>query len=388
MKVMYIVDGFPRISQTFILNEILEVQRQGIAVHVFSLDRPDEPVVHPEVAEVYHHILYAPKGRLLRLLSAHGYWFLTRPHRYLRALFYVVRHSGGHTAALFLKKIDGVSLIWRTRPDHLHAHFGQRSASLAMLASMLTGIRYTFTSHGYDIFITPPDDYPIKTKLAKRHITVSHYNRRYLASQFGIPDERISVIRCGVDFRPSLPRHIPLAMPRVISVARLEPVKGLDVLVQACAVLKKGGVVFHCLIIGEGKERVALEALINDLGLQDVVRLAGVLPQNRVFELLAESTVKVLSSRSEAMGVALMEAMAIGVPVIGPQVNGVGELVEDGKEGFLVPPGDVACLADRLKRLLLDKQLRDAFAQRAYKKVKAQFNLECEVRKLLEIWRN
>jgi glycosyltransferase involved in cell wall biosynthesis len=387
MKVTYIVDGFPIISQTFILNEVLELQRQGIGVQVFSLDRSNELVVHPGVAEV-RHILYAPKGRLSRLLSAHGYWFLTRPRRYLKALFYAVRHSGGQTAALFLKKIDSVTLIWRTCPDHLHAHFGLRSTSLAMLASMLTGVRYTFTSHGYDVFVTPPDDYPIKARLAKRHITVSHYNRRYLAKRFGIPDERISVIRCGVDFRSPLPRHTPLATPRVISVARLEPVKALDVLVQACAMLKKEGVAFHCLIIGEGTERVALEGLINDLGLQDVVRLVGALPQNRVFELLAESTVKVLSSRSEAMPVALMEAMAIGVPVIGPRVNGVGELVEDGKEGFLVPPGDVACLADRLKRLLLDKELRDTFAQRAYQKVKAQFNLEREVQKLLELWRN
>lgn len=387
MNVTYIVDAFPRISQTFILNEVLEVQRQGITVQVFSLDRPNEPVVHPGVAEV-RHILYPPKGRRSRLLSAHGYWFLTRPRRYIKALFYAVRHSGGNTAALFFKKINWVSFISRTRPDHLHAHFGHRSASLAMLASMLTGVRYTFTSHGYDVFVTPPDDYPIKTKLAKRHIAVSEYNRQYLARRFGIPDKKISVIHCGVDFRPSMPRHTPQAMPRVISVARLEPEKALDVLVQACAMLKKEGMAFHCLIVGEGTERVALECLINDLGLQDVVRLAGALPQNRVFELLAESTVKVLSSRSEAMGVALMEAMAIGVPVIGPRVNGVGELVEDGKEGFLVPPGDVACLADRLKRLLLDKELRDVFAQRAYQKVKAQFNLECEVQKLLEIWRN
>jgi glycosyltransferase involved in cell wall biosynthesis len=387
MNVTYIVDGFPIISETFILNEILEVQRQGIAVQVFSLDRPKEHMVHPGVAEV-RHLLYAPKGRLSRLLSAHGHWFLKRPRRYLKALFYAIRHPGSQTATLFLKKIEYVSLIWRTSPDHLHAHFGHRSASLAMLASMLSGIRYTFTSHGYDVFVTPPDDYPIKTKLAKRHIAVSDYNRQYLARRFGIPDEKISVIHCGVDFRPSLPRRTPPAMPRVISVARLEPVKALDVLVQACAMLKKEGVAFDCLIIGEGTERIALEGLINDLGLQDVVRLAGALPQNRVFELLAESTVKVLSSRSEAMPVALMEAMAIGVPVIGPRVNGVGELVEDGKEGFLVPPGDAACLADRVKRLLLDKELRDVFAQRAYQKVKAKFNLEHEVQKLLEIWRN
>src|SRR4030042_3870359 len=174
MKVTYIVDGFPRISQTFILNEVLEVQRQGIAVQVFSLDRPNELMGHPGVTEL-SHILYAPKGRLSRLLGAHGYWFFTRPHRYLKVLFYALRHSGGHTATLFFKKIDSVSLIWRTSPDHLHAHFGQRSASLAMLTSMLTGVRYTFTSHGYDIFVTPPDDYPIKARLAKRHITVSYY---------------------------------------------------------------------------------------------------------------------------------------------------------------------------------------------------------------------
>jgi len=375
------------ISQTFILNEVLEVQRQGIGVQVFSLYRSNEVVVHPGVAEV-RHILYAPKGRLSRLLAAHAYWFLTRPHRYLKVLFYAVRHPGSQTATLFLKKIGCVSLIWRSSPDYLHAHFGHRSASLAMLASMLTGVRYTFTSHGYDVFVTPPDDYPIKTKLAKRHIAVSDYNRQYLARRFGIPDKKISVIHCGVDFRSPLPRRTPLATPRVISVARLEPVKALDVLVRACAILKKEGVAFNCLIIGEGTERVALEGLINDLGLQDVVRLAGALPQNRVFELLAESTVKVLSSRSEAMPVALMEAMAIGVPVIGPRVNGVGELVEEGKEGFLVPPGDVACLADRLKRLLLDEELRNAFAQRAYQKVKAKFNLEREVQKLLEIWKN
>lgn len=385
MKVIYILDVFPKISETFILNEILEIQRKGITIEVFAFSRANEDKIHPSVKEI-NYLYYLPRKNFCKLVYAHLYWFFKKPHTYAKALLFALRPSN-EISKLFLKNLYDVILISGRDADHIHAHFGRVSSNLALLTHLLTGVDFTFTTHRYDIFESPSRNYKIKSTLAKRHIAISEYNKKYIVERFGVDEEKISVIHSGIDFEQTFPpvKHNGEAI--IISVARLDKQKGLDNLIKACYKLKKQGIIFKCLILGEGPERRKLEKLIEELNLVDEVKLLGNKTQSEVFESLATAAIKVLSSRSEGIPVSLMEAMALRVPVIGPNVNGVSELIENGKCGFLVLPNDIDSLVEKIKVLLSNDELRKGFAEAAYNKVLKDFNLEIETDKLVKIWK-
>lgn len=385
MKVIYILDSFPKISETFVLNEILEMQKKGIRIQVFAFSKPQESCSHPRVKEV--KVNYFPKRRIYTIAYGHIWWFLNHPLRYLKTLFLALNPTYGITKRFLLNLYPGI-LILKEKPNHIHAHFGLQTADMAMLINLLTALPYTFTTHRYDIFTHPPNNYRVKSKLAQKHITISEYNKRFLIKNFAVPEKQIAVVHCGIDFKRNFPYRIIARQNRIISIARLEKNKALENLIKACGQLKKRDINFECLIVGEGDERKTLETLIIDLGLQNEVKLLGAKIQDEVFELLAASTVKVLPSRSEGIAVVLMEAMAMKVPAIGPQIHGVPELINDGVNGYLIIPDDIEMLVDRIERLLRDKTLREKFAENAYLKVKRDFNLEIETDKLLAIWKS
>ncbi len=384
MKVAYILDVFPKISETFILNEILEVQRQGVDVHVFSMARPEELVVHDQIKAV-KNIDYLERPTACRIVTNHIWFIFNRPRQYMRALS-VACNPRNQIWRHFLFKLGHTRDILRLKPDHIHAHFGQASSNMAMLVNLLTNIPYTFTTHGYDIFVSPPKNYKVKSALAKKHVAVSEYNKRYIIEKFKVDEKKIAVVHCGVDFTRVFPEPKNIRENIIVSIARLEHIKGLDVLVKACHLLKKEGMVFECLIAGEGSERGNLETLIHNLELVKEVKLLGDKTQDQVFDLLSRAKIKVLPSRSESMGVALMEAMVMKVPVIGPNVRGVSELIQDGKNGFLVDPENDDILAEKIKILMNDSKLRLCFKEEGYKKVKDGFNLQQETGKLVSIW--
>jgi len=262
---------------------------------------------------------------------------------------------------------------------------------MTMFASLLTGIPFSLTVHGYDVFFRPPPWYDLLGRLCSQLVTVSQFNRHYLVTHFGLDPARIVVIPCGVDttvFSPpasGAPRDDP---PVILSVARLDKVKGLDHLLQACSILAARRRTFRCVIAGEGPDRARLEGLIEQLGLASRVRLAGALRHEALPEVYRAATIFVLPSLSEAMPVALMEAMATGLPVIGPQVNGVPELVQPGATGLLVAPGDEAGLADHLDTLLGDADLRVRLGSGARRTIEQAFERKHQVMRLISSWQS
>ena len=377
MKIVYILDCFPVVSQSFVLNEIIEMQRKGEEVAVISLSSPKDVVTHPQVRDV-RNIHYMDQVGKLRNILAH-FIFFKHPLRYLKTILF-------NPTRTFLKDMYAVNLINSIKFNHIHAHFAVNAADVALLTYRITGVPFSFTSHRFDIYFSPPKNYFIKSTLAKQHITISEYNKSYLINTFNIPPEKITVIHCGINFRKSFPPRVSEDTNIIVAIARLEKVKGLDCLIKACSKLKKAGFKFQCLIVGEGSERESLEFLIKELELSDDIHLLGAQTQDEVFSLLAKATMKVLPSRSEGIPVSLMEAMAMKVPVIGPDVNGVPELIEDGLCGFLVPAEDIDLLSLRMKTLLQDKSLALKFAEQGYQKVKKDFDLKTETDKLLAIW--
>ena len=395
MKVAYILNVFPKISETFVLNEMIAMQKKGVEIEAFVYADPKEPTVHSGFKQIKNVTYFSlPKGPAI--LQAHFYFLLRNTFRYFQAFWLsfmsgrkgIFSRSGDGLGKLFCLELYDSLQVAKAKPDHIHAHFGDyRASNLAMMVSWLTGIPYTFTTHAHDIFDTPPNNYGVKTKFAKKHITISRYNKKYLVDHFQLDADKIAVIHCGVDFDRLPPPEKGPKQNIILSIARLAPEKALDNLVRACRILKEEGVVFECWIIGEGPEESKILSVISELSLEKEVKLLGAKIQEEVFEFLKKSAVKVLPSRrTESMGVALMEAMALGVPVVGPRLHGVPELVEDGKCGFLADPDNVPMLADRIKRLLTDESSRRSFIEAGYKKVYDEFNLKTETDKLFRIW--
>ena len=218
-------------------------------------------------------------------------------------------------------------------------------------------------------------------------MTISSYNRDFIAARCADhARSRIHVIHCGVDLRYFVPAPNGKKGNTILCVARLDRQKGLDCLIRACALLAEQGTDFQCVIAGDGPERGSLEHLIAELGLSERVVLLGSKTQDQVRELLLKAAIKVLPSRSEGIPVALMEAMALKVPIISTRIMGIPELIEDGVSGFLVPSDDVDALADRMHTLLTDEKMRHRFAENGYAKVSRDFNLKTETDKLMALW--
>ena len=385
-QIVYVLDSFPSLSETFILNEMLEVQRRGHRLKVFAFLKGNVARAHSGV-EAIKDVTYFEHQNVWTKLAAHYYWLRKAPFRYLKA-GWLALDPRNYVTKMFLGGLHEVRLLQQSMPDHVHAHFGHGTSNLAMLTHVLTKISYTFTTHRYDLFELPARNYSMKSRLAKKHITVSAFNKGYITAQLGVDENDVEVVHCGVDLESFAScQHEPTgSVSSIVSVARLDRQKGLDILIKACAELKLKGMAFQCQIVGEGPERSSLQALLDELGLSKSILLLGGMTQEEVRRILSKATMVVLPSRSEGIPVALMEAMAMKVPVISTKITGIPELIEDNVSGFMVPPENVAALAQRMHALLTDSEMRMRFAENGYKTIRRDFNLRTQVTRLLEIW--
>jgi glycosyltransferase involved in cell wall biosynthesis len=277
--------------------------------------------------------------------------------------------------------------------DHLHSHFISSPADVAQLSAALRGQRFSISAHAKDIYLAEPDDLRRKLQAAAFTVTCTEINRSTLAAV--APEARIHRMYHGIDheqFHPSR-RRLPQAQPLIVSVGRLREKKGLDVLIQACARLRDLGQAFRCDIVGYGPEQNALQSLIDRLQLTGQVQLLGKLARGEVIERYSQAAVCVQSARIAADGDrdgipnVLLEAMAMGVPVIASRVSGIPELVADGLNGVLVEPDDADALAAALTRLLSQPALCASLACHGRRTVVEQFDNDRNLRQLCELLR-
>ncbi|MCA9408462.1 MAG: glycosyltransferase family 4 protein [Candidatus Omnitrophica bacterium] len=390
MKIVYILEYFPKLSETFILNEILCLQKMGHEIHVFAFEKPNEEKVHQESSNV-RAVSYFPQRSLINKLYGHVCWIFKYPRKYMKIFWLAINRKNG-LSGVFSRNLNDVTEIMKIKPRHIHAHFSGIASDMAMLISLLTDVPFTFTTHGSDIFFYPPDaaNLKLKTRLAKKHITISEYNKNYLVKKFGLDQRGIEVIHCGLNldkFRLQNSRATKNGIARIVCVARLERFKGVENLILTCKQLKEEGVPFKCHIIGKGRDTEKLNQLICDLHLTEEVQLLGSRTQTEVFQFVSEATMKILPSLSEGIPIVLMEAMALRVPVIATRVNGIPELITDEESGLLVEPNDVDGLANRIKFLLRDTELQKRITRKGYDTVVQKFNLNINVEKLYTLWK-
>jgi len=393
MRIAYLLTSFPNTSEIFILNEVAEAQRQGMDVRVFSLLRPAGDCPHAEAQKLEDKVTYfTPVDEIpfLRLLFLHVCYLFKYRLNYLSALLLALNHK--ENAMLWNFKVAAyyVQHISRFKPQLIHTHFAYGACRLTMMVAKMMGIPYTFTIHGwYDLYKCPPPDLGLIMMNAKKTVTVCNYNRQYIIGEYGIPENRIDLIRCGISPEFFLPLVDKTREPGlIVSIGRLHYHKAFNVLIDACKILVVRGVRFQCRIVGEGELRKELEAQIEMLQLGDRVVLMGARSNEEVRELLLKAEVFAMSSAVETVGLAVVEALASEVPAIATRVFGVPEMVRDNDTGFLSETGDSACIADRLEKLLNSGELRRSMGTKGRALVMQEHNLPVQVKKLIKVWQS
>jgi colanic acid/amylovoran biosynthesis glycosyltransferase len=389
MRVGYILAVFPALTQTFILNELIELLAEGHEVYIFSLLRPKDRLVQPEIQRygLLKKTCYPPSyaGLGLRLLNPQLYGTLFNkayPARRVRSRLY------GVAAADYLcKRIAALDL------DILHAYFYGLTTFVSMLLSQRIKLPFTFICHGRDIFVEP------KPKVLRRHmeaaskvITPSHYTVDYLHNLTGVDKRKIQVIRACPNIeklKTVRRREEGLA---VLTVGRLVEKKGIDYALMAVKEVAQEFPQIEYRIVGTGPLEQRLKTLVQSLDLDRNVTFLGALDSDSVGRELAKATIFLLpcveADTGDRDGVPLssVEAMYMGIPVISTNMASIPELIEDGKEGLLVEQRNVEQLASAIRMLLHDKGLRTAMGEKGRAKVEKEFNIHKEVDKLVSLW--
>jgi glycosyltransferase involved in cell wall biosynthesis len=361
MRIAYVVNQYPRTSHSFIRREIQALEALGHEVLRYSV-RPasDEPSSREDRVEQAKTRVILKAG-LARHLAAVVAQALRRPAALARALRLTFRlgwrSDRGLPRHLIYLAEACVLTRWLQQAGarHLHAHFGTNSAALAALCRELGGPPFSFTVHGPEEFDKPQAlALGEKVRRASFVVAISSFGKSQLFRWARHADwSKIQVVRCGVgrDLLGSPLTPVPAA-PRLVCVARLSEQKGHLLLVEAAGILAREGLHFELELVGDGPLRGAIEALIEQLGVGLQVRLAGWMVGAEVRQAILAARALVLPSFAEGLPVAVMEALALGRPVITSAIAGTPELVESGRTGWLVPAGSVEGLAAAMRAAL------------------------------------
>jgi colanic acid/amylovoran biosynthesis glycosyltransferase len=391
MHVGYILKKFPRLSETFVLNEILELERQGAEVTVFSLNKPDDGVFHAALSQLRRPVVYLP----VRKSDA---WL-----QHLRQNLGLLRDAA---PALFGEFEDllaagrpdvwsilgwGVDLATLARDHgirHFHAHFATVAAYVARTAHALSGVPFSVTCHAKDIYrdgIVPAHFQRLLARAAFI-VTVCEANRRWIETQLaGDTPLDVRVLYNGIDtvaFHPSTRQ--PAAEPTLLAVGRLVEKKGFRLLIDALAALARDGQHPRCLLVGDGEDRAKLVAHAHERGVS-TIEFLGMRTHEEVRELMRAATLMVLpcvvgeDGNRDALPTVLLEALAAGLPIVSTPVGGIAEIIEPERTGLLVPPGDVDALAGAIARALRDPARTAALAQAGRGVAESRFDLRANV---------
>ena len=408
LAIAYIVKAWPRLSETFILNEIIGLERRGVSIRIFSVKDPTPGPINDRIELVRAPVTYLSFwSHWKSALPANLRSLRRRPGRYLRTLLMAIvkvfthrrRHPASPTlgvralAALrhFLEAGYLADALFGQPAAHLHAHFASSPALVALLTSRIAGVPYTVTAHAKDIYVSHPDDLRTKFRDARAVVTCTEYNRQHLLGRY--PREcggKLFRVYHGLDLAPFPPTPAPereSPEPLILAVARLVEKKGLDDLLAALEMLRRRGRRLRLEIIGTGPLRETLKAQVQRLGLEDRVKLLGAQPHEAVCLAYRRASVFALPCRVAADGDrdgipnVLLEAVASGVPVVSTPVSGIPELIEAGRSGLLVEPNNPGMLADALDSMLQSPELRARLAEAARAKLAAYFSLDhCSAR--------
>lgn len=384
LSVLYVLKRYPRLSETFVVRELLGLEAAGVRLGVDALLAPEAGAQHADVQRVAAPVRHLPRRAEWSwpMVSAHLRVAARRPITWARLAVRARRRGGWRRfaqAGMVAQRVQGEGF------QHVHAHFATAAAEVARDAAALAGVTFSVTAHAKDIFHEENAG-----RLAERVdgaaavVTVSGYNVRHLARV--LPGTPVRYVPNGLPVPPPL---VPRSDGPVLCVARLVPKKGIDTLIRAMALLPDE----RLEIVGDGACRLELEALARSLGLGERVRFHGALASDAVYAAYARCAVVALPCRidpdgdRDGMPTVLVEAMARSLPVVSTDVVGIDELVDDGRTGLLVPPDEPAALAGALRRVLADPASAALMGVRARHRVIGEFAPERATGALLDVLR-
>lgn len=398
-----ILKGYPRISETFILNEISLLEEMGLSIHIFSMRRPRESFSHDIVKKIKARVDYLPEtflaslslllppNLLLAAKSPESYKaaFTTACRRFLRSKkMATLKHF--LQAGYLVEKLLPASNV-----SHFHAHFAHSPASVAFFASLLCGIPFSFTAHAKDIYTSNPDQLAEKMDMASFVVTCTEYNKNYLSRITNVSKTSVYRIYHGIDIELFSNRSVNISPGppyRILTVSRLTAKKGLPTVFRALGILRDKGISFHHTLIGDGEDRKEILELVRSLELDSHTRWLGTLAHDVVIEEYRNADIFVIGCEIAANGDrdgipnVCVESMAMGTPVVATRVSAIPELIENGKTGLLVEPANPAEMATAIERLLTDKELRKNIIHSARTRVCNDFNNRSLIKNLAALY--
>lgn len=391
LYVGYVLKRYPRFSETFVVNEILAHERAGMKIDIFALGSVNETHFQDSIAEVRAPACYIKDKQW----HCEIFWaLLQQASHHLPNFAQHLLLAQQHNVHEFAQAIK-LALVVRERGIQcLHAHFATQATTVTRLAALLSNVSYTFTAHAKDIYYPYAESTNMAEKLrdAAQAITVSDYNLAYLRQQYTQDARKTIRIYNGIDLA-KFPYRQPTAQSRhILAVGRLVAKKGFEVLIDALSLLQSRSIPFHCTIIGYGPLHQALAARIQACGLDSLVTLAGQKPQSGIIAAIQAASMVVapcvVSEEGDRDGLPtiLLEAMALGTPVISTQVAGIPELVSDGVTGLCVAPQDPEALANAMLRLLNDVPLALSLACFAREHIEQHYDIDSNTAQLRAIF--
>jgi glycosyltransferase involved in cell wall biosynthesis len=413
----YVMNGFPRLSETFIAHEIYQLERLGMHLRLYVVKDEKEAIVHPVVSSIRAPLIYLPpvtslSGTVLPGWLAenlHAVWrhhlrvLLPHPLRWIGALCSAVglawqhriEDEQGHTRLrkVYIKEflqagVIAADLLRRGDVGHLHGHFCHGVATITWLASRMAGTSYSFTAHAKDIYqadLNPGLLLERKMAGARFVATCTCANAAVLRARHLRPKE-VHTIYHGLDTDFFVPVASQVAdkkkqAPLILAVGRFVEKKGFDQLVEACAILRDQGLSFRCMIVGEnGSAQATIRTLVKDLKLSDHLRLCAPMTQDALRAVYASAHVFALPCQvmddgdRDGFPNVLAEAMAMGIPVVSTRISGIPELIEDGIHGLLVEPRDARGLAEALRQVIENEALRKQMIASARQRICERFD--------------
>ena len=401
-----ILKGYPRISETFISNEIRLLEKLGFAIHIFSMRQPRENFTHESVKKIKAPVNYLPETLikpLPRLLYHNLCLAAKKPQEYKAATKTAYRRFLRTRKSATIKHLLQAGylvhrFLAKTRVTHLHAHFAHSPTSVAMFTSQLTGLPFSFTAHAKDIYTSDSRQLREKIKLSRFVVTCTDYNRQHLLNLSDGQADKIHRNYHGIDielFSDNFTKSASCTPPyRILTIARLTAKKGLPTVYKALKILLDKGLKFEHTLIGDGEDRAIIKQLIKRLRLNSVTQWLGTRPHHVVLEHYRTADLFVLgcevASNGDRDGIpnVLMESMAMGVPVVATNISAIPELVKDRKTGLLAPASRPDKLAEAMQRMLTDTEMRNRVIPAARERVAQDFDNKRLIEDLAGVYRS
>lgn len=401
-RIAYIGMEIPALSATFVYNEIFSLEKINFRVTPISVHYPNDSAAGNNIIELKNRTYFLYRNSIWAFILANIRCMFRFTSGYFNTLLMsisdslkvgIFSHTGKGILYRFFVSPKAAAIILKSGCLHIHAHFAHIATDIAMYASGISGIPFSFTSHANDLF---QRGWLLKEKVerSKFAVTISEYNRHFLADN-GAPIDKIHVIHCGVDTESFKPRTLVCKSdtPKIGTIGRMVDKKGFDILIDACEILYKKGQPFNLEIAGSGPLHDDLQKHVNDNNLSERITLIGALPHDKVSDWLKSKDIFVLPCKKDRYGdmdgipVVLMEAMAMGVPIISSRISGIPELVNDGITGLLIEENNTEALSEAIIKIVSDIWLRDKIIMNGIEKVRNDFCLSKNVKILSDLFK-